>query len=130
MGAYLSEPITNKESSTEENEGVRVASSSMQGWRVSQEVINIKENFPMSVATSVVKFSPTPKVHSCPNESPIIFPLQDAHNAILNFDERTSLFAVYDGHGGHEVAEYTAKKLPSFIKNNDDYINGNIEKVA
>ena len=39
MGAYLSEPITTKESSVEENEGVRVAASSMQGWRVSQEVI-------------------------------------------------------------------------------------------
>ena len=38
MGAYLSEPITNKETSVEENEEVRVASSSMQGWRVSQEV--------------------------------------------------------------------------------------------
>ena len=91
MGAYLSEPITTKESSVEENEGVRVAASSMQGWRVSQE---------------------------------------DAHNAILNFDERTSLFAVYDGHGGHEVAEYTAKKFPSFIKRNEDYKNGNIEKVC
>ena len=39
MGAYLSEPLTNKETSVEENEEVRVASSSMQGWRVSQEVI-------------------------------------------------------------------------------------------
>ena len=38
MGAYLSEPITNKETSVEENDELRVASSSMQGWRVSQEV--------------------------------------------------------------------------------------------
>ena len=38
MGAYLSEPITNKETQLEENEELRVASSSMQGWRVSQEV--------------------------------------------------------------------------------------------
>merc|ERR1711997_815054 len=36
---------------------------------------------------------------------------------------------VYDGHGGHEVAEYTAKKLPSFIKQNKDYQNGNIKKA-
>lgn len=90
MGAYLSEPITNKETSVEENDELRVASSSMQGWRVSQE---------------------------------------DAHNAIINFDDRTSIFAVYDGHGGHEVAEYTAKKLPSFIKQNLDYQKGNIQKA-
>ena len=38
MGAYLSEPITNKETQLEENDELRVASSSMQGWRVSQEV--------------------------------------------------------------------------------------------
>ena len=38
MGAYLSEPITSKETSTEENEFMSVASCSMQGWRVSQEV--------------------------------------------------------------------------------------------
>ena len=56
--------------------------------------------------------------------------MQTVHNAILNFDERTSLFAVYDGHGGHEVAEYTAKKFPSFIKRNEDYKNGNIQKVC
>lgn len=27
--------------------------------------------------------------------------LQDAHNCILDFDEDTSMFAVYDGHGGN-----------------------------
>jgi len=90
MGAYLSEPITNKETQLEENEELRVASSSMQGWRVSQE---------------------------------------DAHNAIINFDDHTSFFAVYDGHGGHEVAEYTAKKLPAFIKENKDYQDGNMHKA-
>lgn len=26
--------------------------------------------------------------------------LQDAHNCILDFDEDTAMFAVYDGHGG------------------------------
>ena len=40
MGAYLSEPKTNKETALEENEELRVASASMQGWRVSQEVRN------------------------------------------------------------------------------------------
>jgi len=39
MGAYLSEPITKKEISVDEDENFTVASASMQGWRVSQEVI-------------------------------------------------------------------------------------------
>ena len=38
MGAYLSEPITKKEIEMEENDFMAVASCSMQGWRVSQEV--------------------------------------------------------------------------------------------
>jgi protein phosphatase 1G len=54
--------------------------------------------------------------------------LQDAHNAILNYDDYSSLFAVYDGHGGHEVAIYTAKKLPNFIKSRKDYRMGKIEE--
>jgi len=53
---------------------------------------------------------------------------EDAHNAILNYDDYSSLFAVYDGHGGHEVAIYTAKKLPNFIKSRKDYRMGKIEE--
>ncbi len=36
---------------------------------------------------------------------------------------------MYDGHGGHEVAEYTAKKLPDFIKGKEAYTSGEVEKV-
>jgi len=38
MGAYLSEPITKKESSDEVGKNVAYGASSMQGWRISQEV--------------------------------------------------------------------------------------------
>jgi len=84
----LSEPITKKEITEEEDDNFWVSSASMQGWRTNQE---------------------------------------DAHNAILKYDDFSSLFAVYDGHGGHEVAVYTAKKLPNFIKSRKDYRMGNIE---
>lgn len=38
MGAYLSEPVTEKISSDECGESLSYGASSMQGWRVSQEV--------------------------------------------------------------------------------------------
>ncbi|CAJ0942637.1 unnamed protein product, partial [Mesorhabditis belari] len=41
---------------------------------------------------------------------------EDAHNCILNLVDGWSLFSVYDGHGGPEVAQYTAEKLPEFLK--------------
>ncbi|XP_016962343.1 probable protein phosphatase CG10417 [Drosophila biarmipes] len=88
MGAYLSQPKTDKASTDEFNDWLVVGASSMQGWRNSQE---------------------------------------DAHNSILNFDKNTSLFAVYDGHGGAEVAQYCADKFPEFLKNLESYKNGQFE---
>ncbi|XP_063531053.1 uncharacterized protein LOC134742054 isoform X3 [Cydia strobilella] len=90
MGAYLSEPVTEKISSDESNSKLECGASSMQGWRVNQE---------------------------------------DAHNTVLDFDEHTSLFAVYDGHGGAEVATYCSKNLPECIKNTEAYKNGDMTKA-
>jgi protein phosphatase 1G len=79
MGAYLSEPNTQKESQDDSSGLLSYGASSMQGWRMDQE---------------------------------------DAHSSLLNFDSRTqsALFAVYDGHGGSEVAQYCAKYLPNYLK--------------
>ncbi|XP_013104999.2 probable protein phosphatase CG10417 [Stomoxys calcitrans] len=90
MGAYLSQPKTDKLSTDEFNNFLIVGASSMQGWRNSQE---------------------------------------DAHNAILDFDEATAFFAVYDGHGGAEVSTYCADKLPNFLKALEAYKSGNIEQA-
>ncbi|CAH0406425.1 unnamed protein product [Chilo suppressalis] len=90
MGAYLSEPVTEKVSSDEKNDILECGASSMQGWRVNQE---------------------------------------DAHNTILDFDEKTSFFAVYDGHGGAEVATYCSQKLPDYIKNTEAYKKGEMIKA-
>ncbi|XP_066596792.1 protein phosphatase 1G-like [Prorops nasuta] len=54
---------------------------------------------------------------------------EDAHNCCINFDENSSLFAVYDGHGGPEVAAYSAKNLPEFIKNTEAYKKGDIRQA-
>lgn len=40
MGAYLSEPMTDKQSEEGEGNKVKFGACSMQGWRVSQEVID------------------------------------------------------------------------------------------
>ncbi|GAB1865820.1 Protein phosphatase 1G [Camponotus japonicus] len=90
MGAYLSEPITKKESSNETGKNVAYGASSMQGWRISQE---------------------------------------DAHNCCIDFDDNCSLFAVYDGHGGHEVATYCSRYLPDFIKQTEAYKRGDIRQA-
>lgn len=90
MGAYLSEPVTEKISSDEANDILECGASSMQGWRVNQE---------------------------------------DAHNTILDFDENTAFFAVYDGHGGAEVATYCSQSLPKFIKETEAYKNGNLAQA-
>lgn len=39
------------------------------------------------------------------------------------------MFAVYDGHGGHEVALYTSQKLPDFIKQTEAYKKGDLENA-
>ncbi|XP_039292202.1 probable protein phosphatase CG10417 [Nilaparvata lugens] len=54
---------------------------------------------------------------------------EDAHNCCLNYDENVSFFAVYDGHGGQEVAQYCEKNLPDFIKNTEAYKKGDYEKA-
>lgn len=45
----------------------------------------------------------------------------------MNFDDCVAFFAVYDGHGGSEVAEYCASKLPDFLKETEAYKGGNYE---
>ncbi|CAF1556010.1 unnamed protein product, partial [Adineta steineri] len=54
---------------------------------------------------------------------------EDAHNAILNFDDNTSLFAVYDGHGGAEIAVYCSRYLPEFLKKLSSYQDGRLTEA-
>ncbi|MCP9257638.1 Protein phosphatase 1G [Dirofilaria immitis] len=54
---------------------------------------------------------------------------EDAHNCIVNYDEDCSFFAVYDGHGGSEVAQYSAHHLPDMLKANNSWFSGNYTKA-
>ena len=71
MGAYLSQPVTTKESDAGSNDWLKFAGSAMQGWRRSME---------------------------------------DAHILGSEVDDAT-VFAVFDGHGGAEVARFVARHL-------------------
>ncbi|XP_041970031.1 probable protein phosphatase 2C T23F11.1 isoform X1 [Aricia agestis] len=92
MGQTLSEPVTDKQSSTVQDSRYLVGSSCMQGWRVSMD---------------------------------------DSHTHILSLpdDPGTAFFAVYDGHGGANVAEYAGKHLHKFITARPEYHLGNIEEA-
>ncbi|VDN02025.1 unnamed protein product [Thelazia callipaeda] len=54
---------------------------------------------------------------------------EDAHNCIVNYDDDCSFFAVYDGHGGCEVARYAANHLPYMLKSSNCWYSQNYTKA-
>lgn len=50
--------------------------------------------------------------------------MEDVHLVIPNFEADSSLFAVFDGHNGIEVASFCSKYLPDYILSNKKYQNG------
>ena len=49
--------------------------------------------------------------------------MEDAHTCLLQMDEdkQASFFAVFDGHGGHDVAKVASQALHKAIVNNKLY---------
>lgn len=45
--------------------------------------------------------------------------MEDDHIILPNFSEDLALFAIFDGHGGPEVAKVAAKLFPNFLKSNE-----------
>lgn len=83
MGSYLSEPVTTKESATGSVESHTWGSSCMQGWRVGMEDAHVT-----------------------------LSDLGDAFKDLSNDLKGIGFFAVYDGHGGKEVAQFCKQHMP------------------
>lgn len=45
-----------------------------------------------------------------------IFNQEDAHISNLEFGENQAIFAVFDGHGGREVAKYSQNHFEEILK--------------
>ena len=54
---------------------------------------------------------------------------EDAHITALDFQEGISLFAVFDGHGGSEVAKYCERNFLKMLQANEDFQKGEYEKA-
>lgn len=124
MGAYLSEPVLDKLSSDEtvDDSKLSYGGSCMQGWRISQEVDILLIALDVILSFRLIRLSVS-------NGSLLFLPFQDAHNCIIEYDNDTSFFSVYDGHGGHEVATYCALHLPDFLKSSEAYKKGDIAQA-
>lgn len=90
MGAYLSAPITEKETFEGEGGSVKFGGGAMQGWRRTME---------------------------------------DAHLAVPALTEDISVFGVFDGHGGAEVAKFCQKYMISEIKRLKDATEADMEDI-
>lgn len=57
--------------------------------------------------------------------------MEDAHSHILSLpdDPGTAFFAVYDGHGASDVAEYAGKHLHKYLTKQPQYKEGNITEA-
>ncbi|XP_039270677.2 protein phosphatase 1G-like [Styela clava] len=53
--------------------------------------------------------------------------MEDAHNCVPSFENNSSLFGVYDGHGGSEVAMYCALHFSDVLKDLHAYKEGRYE---
>lgn len=51
--------------------------------------------------------------------------MEDAHVSLLDLGDGNSLFAVFDGHGGPEVAGFVAQRIVSELTKNADYKSQN-----
>ncbi len=47
--------------------------------------------------------------------------MEDGHICDINIDDETSLFGIFDGHGGHEVAKFVEVHFVEELKKNANF---------
>lgn len=50
--------------------------------------------------------------------------MEDAHAHVLGFDKNSAFFAIFDGHGGFEVARYCSRHMPEELTKAPSYLKG------
>lgn len=56
--------------------------------------------------------------------------MEDAHVTVLDVIEgEVSVFGVFDGHGGCEVARFVEQNLVDMLKKNENFIKGNYREA-
>jgi len=55
--------------------------------------------------------------------------MEDAQISDLEFEGNKALFAVFDGHGGREVAHYAEKYYPNILKKEDGFNKGEYKEA-
>ena len=113
MGQYLSQPVTTKESGKGENESLKYGMAAMQGWRVCmvRVLLCLFFVFLFCVLYRIL----THVIHGRMQE--------DSHIVSLDMGDskKTSIFAVFDGHGGKLVAMYVAKHLENVLRASEHF---------
>ena len=97
----MSTPVTDKDTEEGEGGGYKYGASAMQGWRRSMEDEHI-------VLPSL-------------RESGAL--AADAECVVPD----AAMFAVFDGHGGKEVAKFCKKYMPGELAKSPDFREGNLE---
>lgn len=116
MGAYLSSPITTKEVFEGEGGNIRYGGAGMQGNQrsVTASIVACVAS-PLNAAAATAGWRRT---------------MEDAHLCELsvNNDPDCSMFGVFDGHGGAEVAKFCQKYMASEIAKLQEFSEGNVEQ--
>ncbi|RYP89473.1 hypothetical protein DL769_000024 [Monosporascus sp. CRB-8-3] len=100
MGQTLSEPVVDKTSDKGEDDRLLYGVSAMQGWRISMEDAHC------TVLDLLTPEGDEKKVHP----------------------SRLSFFGVFDGHGGHKVAEFAGENIHDILKKQDTFKTGNYDQ--